>query len=71
MYVFVVQPLTLEDVSEMAPPEKRGALGVLFQLTVTLGIFFSFLVGWGIASLSDGMKLDMLRLTISYFKWLL
>eukprot|EP01127_Copromyxa_protea_P006128 TRINITY_DN15942_c0_g1_i1.p1 TRINITY_DN15942_c0_g1~~TRINITY_DN15942_c0_g1_i1.p1 ORF type:complete len:426 (+),score=91.23 TRINITY_DN15942_c0_g1_i1:187-1278(+) len=35
-------------VSEMAPPEKRGSLGVLFQLTVTLGILFSFAIGYGI-----------------------
>jgi len=38
-------------VSEMAPPDKRGALGVLFQLAVTLGIFISFLIGWGITSI--------------------
>jgi len=38
-------------VSEMAPPEKRGAFGVLFQLAVTLGIFVSFLIGWGISSI--------------------
>jgi MFS family permease len=38
-------------VSEMSPPEKRGSLGVLFQLALTLGIFVSFLYGWGIGKI--------------------
>jgi len=38
-------------VSEMAPPEKRGTLGVLFQLALTFAIFLSALIGWGCTKL--------------------
>jgi len=35
-------------VSERSPPEKRGMMGVLFQLTLTFGIFLSSLLGYAI-----------------------
>lgn len=34
-------------VSEMAPPERRGPLGILFQLAITIGIFVAYITNYG------------------------
>jgi len=46
--------------SEMAPPKWHGALNILFQLAVTIGILFSKLVNYGTKKMqSNGWKISL------------
>eukprot|EP01126_Amoeba_proteus_P055153 TRINITY_DN6828_c0_g2_i1.p1 TRINITY_DN6828_c0_g2~~TRINITY_DN6828_c0_g2_i1.p1 ORF type:complete len:374 (-),score=46.68 TRINITY_DN6828_c0_g2_i1:127-1248(-) len=38
-------------VSEMSPGDRRGKFGTIFQLSITVGIFLSYLIGWGVRNI--------------------
>lgn len=42
-------------VNEISPPKVRGAVTVLFQITVTLGILIAALIGFALPHTIDGV----------------
>jgi len=55
---FAIQCTTLYN-SEMAPARLRGALNILFQLMVTIGILVSQLINYGAEHLPWGWRLSL------------
>ncbi len=47
-----MQSVTLYN-SEMAPPHLRGALNILFQLCVTIGILVAQLINYGVRDVEE------------------
>src|SRR5271156_1698570 len=52
----VASMLTPLYLAEIAPARARGAIVSLNQLCITSGILVSYLVGYGLASASDGWR---------------
>lgn len=55
---FAIQATTLYN-SEMAPARLRGALNILFQLMVTIGILIAQLVNYGTKDLENGWRISL------------
>lgn len=46
--------------AEMAPPHMRGAMNIMFQLFVTIGILAAGLINYGVDFMSgDGWRLSL------------
>lgn len=55
---FAIQCATLYN-SEMAPAKLRGALNILFQLMVTIGILVAQLINYGTQHHSWGWRVSL------------
>ena len=45
--------------SEVAPPHYRGAMNILFQQAVTIGILIAQLINYGVRNWNHGWRLSL------------
>lgn len=55
---YAIQSVTLYN-SEMAPAHLRGALNILFQLCVTIGILVAQLINYGVRDVEAGWRIGL------------
>lgn len=58
VYVLCEQSVPLY-LSEMAPPKHRGALNILFQFAITIGILVANIINWLTASHVHGWRVSL------------
>jgi SP family arabinose:H+ symporter-like MFS transporter len=57
-------------ISELTPPENRGKMVSIYQLSITLGILLAFLVDWVVLSQAGQAAGEITSVKTGFFEWL-